>query len=177
MKDRVSDDGEAFAEHLQQLQKDVRQKLQDSNQRYKNTMDASRQHQTFNEGDLVMVYLRKERFPTRTYHKLKYRKIGPCKITKKINDNAYEVILPDDLDISPVFNISNLYAFHGEDDAEDSQLEVAWHHHIPHKKKEKIAQVLHKKTINTRQGHYNKYLVQWEGLPPTDSTWITEWEV
>jgi len=123
-----------------------------------------------------MVDLIKEKLPTRTYHKLKYRKIGPCKITKKINDNAYEVSLPDDLNISLVFNIFDLNAFHGEDDGKGSQMEVAWHHHIPHKK-EKIAQVLDKKTIYNWQEHYNKYLVQWEGLPPTDSMWIIGWEV
>ena len=62
-----------------------------------------------------MVYLRKESFPTGTYHKLKYKEIGPCKILKKINDNAYEVELPSGLDISPAFNISNLYTFHDDD--------------------------------------------------------------
>ena len=41
-------------------------------------------------------------------------KIGPCKILEKRNDNAYNVELPEDLNISPIFNVSNLYAFHGE---------------------------------------------------------------
>ena len=68
-----------------------------------------------------MVYLRKERFPRGTYHKLKYKKISPCNILKKINENDYKFYLPADLDISLMFNVSELYIFHGGSVGDDSE--------------------------------------------------------
>ena len=73
-----------------------------------------------------MVYLQKDQFPQGTYHKLKYKKIGSCKILKKINDTAYKVNLPADLNISHVFNIYDLYIFHGDNLGDDSVTEVDW---------------------------------------------------
>lgn len=58
-----------------------------------------------------MEYLRKEIFPTKTYNKLKMKKIGPCKIKMKFSANAYEIELPEGIAISPIFNVAELYPF------------------------------------------------------------------
>ena len=65
----------------------------------------------FKEGDLVWVYISKVRYPTSVYNKLKARKIGPCKILRKINDNAYEVELLEGWNISNSFNVFDLYEY------------------------------------------------------------------
>ena len=60
-----------------------------------------------------MVHLRRECFPVGTYNKLKMKKFGPCKIVKRHDSgNAYEVELAANLNISPVFNISDLTKFY-----------------------------------------------------------------
>ena len=59
----------------------------------------------------MIAYLKKERFPKGTYNKLKHKKIGPCKVLRKFSANAYEIELPSDLQISPIFNVSDFYPF------------------------------------------------------------------
>ena len=64
-----------------------------------------------------MVHLKKGRFSVRTYSKLKMKKFCPCRILRKFdNGNAYEVKLSDDMDISPIFNVVDMYKYHESDD-------------------------------------------------------------
>ena len=53
-----------------------------------------RREVNFEAGDVVLAYLRKERFPKREYNKLKFNKIGPCRVFWKKISNAYEIELP-----------------------------------------------------------------------------------
>jgi hypothetical protein len=39
------------------------------------------------------------------------KKIGPCKILRKFDENTYEIELPDDVGISAIFNVSDLYPY------------------------------------------------------------------
>ena len=81
--------------------------------KYKENVGKSRRHHDFQVGDEVMVHLKKGRFPIRTYSKMKIKKFGPCKILRKFDSgNAYEVELPDDMDIFHIFNIGDLYKYH-----------------------------------------------------------------
>ena len=65
---------------------------------------------------MILAHLRKERFPRGTYNKLKMKKIRPCKVLKKIGENAYEVELLDAIEISPIFNVSDLYPYKDEEE-------------------------------------------------------------
>jgi hypothetical protein len=99
--------------------------LQSLNQEYKHGADQHRREIQFEVGDLILSHLRKERFPGGTYNKLKMKKIGPCRVMKKFRANAYEIELPDEIRISPIFNISYLYPYRAEEvGADGEQTEV-----------------------------------------------------
>ena len=102
------------------MQEGVRQKLEATNAKYKEATDKKRYEKIFSVGDLVLVYLRKERFLVGTYNKLKDKKFGPFQIIKKINNNPYVVALPPDMNISSTYNVAYLYEYHPSD-APDSE--------------------------------------------------------
>ena len=111
----VSQAAENMAERIQAMQEEVRQKLEATNAKYKEAANKKRREKIFNVRDLVLVYLRNERFPVGTYNKLK-DKNGPFQITKKINNNAYVVALLPDMNISSPFNVADLYDDHPLDE-------------------------------------------------------------
>lgn len=84
-----SADVEAFAEHIQKIHADVRQKIATSNASYKIQAYPHRRHLKFEVGDQVMVCI---------------RFAGHIKSFKRLMQ-MHIVDLPSDLGISKIFNV------------------------------------------------------------------------
>jgi hypothetical protein len=147
---------EDFAAKMQKPHSHIRGQLQSSNQKYKDRADQHRREFQFEVGDQVLAHLRKERFPRGTYNKLKMKKIGPCKILRKFDENAYEIELPDGVGISPIFNVSDLYPYK-KDDTEGSKdkEKIQWEKQIPVVEKPQMEKIVDQRIGNkTRRKTY-----------------------
>ncbi|KAL1221229.1 hypothetical protein V5N11_022213 [Cardamine amara subsp. amara] len=96
---------------VKQIHEKARQNLEDKTKLYEKQANKGRRKMIFEVGDQVWVHLRKERFPEERKSKLMPRVDGPFTITRRINDNAYQVDLQGKYTVSSSFNVSDLSPF------------------------------------------------------------------
>ena len=108
------------ADFIKQLHESTRDTIEAYTASHATKMNKSKKPLVFEEGDLVWLHLRKDRFPHERKSKLSPRGDGPFKILKFINDNAYKVDIPQSkYVVDDTFNISDLSPYHGEQSDEE----------------------------------------------------------
>ncbi|PKA51272.1 hypothetical protein AXF42_Ash010712 [Apostasia shenzhenica] len=97
-----------FASHLHELHEDIRRKLALQYDKVKAEVDRHRRFTYFEVGSEVMIRVHPGWFPMGAQKKLAATRMGPFKVLKKIGENTYELDLPLEMGISPIFNVSDL---------------------------------------------------------------------
>ena len=108
---------------------------------------------------------------------MKFKKIGPCKILRKFSANSYEIELPPDVGISPIFNVVYLYKY--EDDGAEGRSadkgQVEWKEQLPPAQPLQPKKILEKRVSKkTRGREYFQYLIKWNDKTEEDATWMTK---
>jgi hypothetical protein len=94
-------------------------------------------------GGEFLDHFRNERFPRGTYNNLKMKNIGPCRILRKFVANAYEIGLTDNVGISLIFNVAELYPYMRDDAGElYDQKEFQWEEQLPTAKKPHMEKIM-----------------------------------
>ena len=129
-----------------------------------------------------MVYLRKERFPAKTYNQLKMKKIVPCRIVRNFSSNAYEIELPKGIGISPIFNVADLYPYKEtkaetklqEETTEYEVQTLNWEEEMPKTIMKEVEAFLEERVSKRTRGQvYYQYLVKWKRQLVEDASCLT----
>lgn len=180
-QEEISGHADDFAQSMREVHEQVKKSLIEATQRLKTKVDERRRDLQFEVGDLVMVHLNKARLQKGVPSKLQMRRIGPCKVLAKYGPNAYKIELPNNLAISPIFNIQDLVKYKGPNVMEEEHIievdknipEIS----IPLQTKPQAEKVLDSRVKKkTRHGIYMEHLVKWKNQPESEATWVAEHE-
>ncbi|PKI68234.1 hypothetical protein CRG98_011370 [Punica granatum] len=108
------------AQHIKALHEQVKKQIEKKNAAYAQGTIKGKKQVHFNPSDLVWIYLRMERFPSKRKSKLMPRAEGPFRVKEKVNDNAYKIELLDDYNVLATFNVRDLFPYF--EDEEDLDL-------------------------------------------------------
>ena len=122
LHERTNMDFDKRAATMKKLHEDTRATIQEHVLRQATRFNAKKKERIFEEGDLVWIHLRKERFPHERNSKLKPRGDGPFKVLKRINNNSYVIDIPTSKYlVSNTFNVADLSPHHGDEEMHESR--------------------------------------------------------
>ena len=149
-----------------------RKLLKDQSQ-MKTNADRHRRDQEFQVGDWVLVKLRPQRQVSvtgTTCSKLSKRYYGLFQIVERMGTVAYRLQLPEHSRIHPVFHVSLLKSYTANPTTTTTVMDLPPLASNNHPVITPLA-IVASKVIPSETGPRHMVLVQWQGLPPEETSW------
>ena len=156
-----------YAETAANIEDLLRQRIAKRRESMGKYFDQHRQPKAFEIGDLVMLDARNIR-SRRPCSKLDMKNLGPFEIVKAVGDVAYELALPDNLRIHPVFHVELLHKAN-TDERPEAQPEYPSQFELDIEDVEWQVDGLMDVRLNEDTNQW-EYLVSWKG------NWDNSWE-
>jgi hypothetical protein len=155
-----------WGEGLQSALKSAKSNLASAQQRQKSHADRRRRDHPFKVGDQVLLAARKNQLPPGLSSKLSAKYFGPFLIVAAVGTRAFRLVLPETVNIHPVFHVSQLKPFVSS----SSPVTVT---SPPPVYADKSGSIYEVETIlaKKRVGKTWKYLVKWTGYDDSENTW------
>lgn len=149
--------------------------LQKAAKRIKKWADNKRRHVEYQVGDLVLAKLHQVLRYKDVHKGLLRRYEGPFRVLKKVGKVAYKLELPPKLKLHPVFHVSMLKPYHGDEDDPTRNKSTR----APIGKKvsydREVETVIADRVIRERHCKPRReYLIKWKGLPESEASWEPE---
>ncbi|KAG6656727.1 hypothetical protein CIPAW_04G042200 [Carya illinoinensis] len=136
--------------------------------------DQKMRHAEYRIGDLVLVKILSSQHKfTRKLHKgLVRRYEGPFPIIKKIGKVSYKLDLPSKFKLHPVFHVSCLKPYHGDEEEPTRGESKRTPLGITTTFDKEVEEILTDRVIRQKsQKPRQEYLIKWKGLPESETTW------
>ncbi|OMP09602.1 kanadaptin-like protein [Corchorus olitorius] len=163
-----------FVQKIQLVHKQVEEQLIKAQAKYKERHDKHRVDHSFQVGDMVWLYLGRDRMKGR-HMKLKPIRYGPFRIIEQYGTNAFKLDLPSYMHMYSVANVENLRLFEPSllDEGDDTTLLPVVHDLVP-MERATTDMLLDRKTRKTRNGEQEFYWVCPKGQYPNRTKWYSQ---
>ncbi|KAL7113985.1 hypothetical protein ACP275_04G093400 [Erythranthe tilingii] len=162
---------EVWAKEHQSVTQQLKELLRQAQERMKRFADTRRSERIFQEGD--WVYLKLKPYKQLSLRKSRVWKLapkfcGPFMVLKKIGEVAYELQLPRDAKVHPIFHVSQLKRKVGKTDSVVENIPALDDKNqfllIPEK-------VIERRLAKKNNAAVTQWLVQWAHLPVEEASW------
>jgi len=111
-------EGVTKVEFVKKMHERIKNQIQQQTEKYMKHSNKGKREMIFEEGDWVWLHLRKDRFPNQRKSKLIPQGDGHFQVLKRINNNTYQIDMPEEYGVHTTFNVRDLTPFAGSEDEE-----------------------------------------------------------